>query len=178
MERAFPKRIHIIGSVGSGKTTLAKELSARLQIPYYELDNVVRERFETGDIMRTAEKRDAHLIEIVNTDSWIIEGVHYKWVSPSFQNAGLIIFLDIGMATRRCRIIKRFFLQKAGLEGANYKPTLKVLKNLYNYNTVFEYERKSKVLEMLKPYESKLVILKSNAEIMDYFKQKGNGNGD
>ncbi|WP_440338356.1 shikimate kinase [Lysinibacillus sphaericus] len=41
MNKKFPSKIHIIGSVGSGKTTLAKELSAKLNIPYYELDNVV-----------------------------------------------------------------------------------------------------------------------------------------
>jgi adenylate kinase family enzyme len=41
MEGNIPKRIHIIGSVGSGKTTLARTLSSRLNIPFYELDNVV-----------------------------------------------------------------------------------------------------------------------------------------
>jgi adenylate kinase family enzyme len=35
------KKIHIIGSTGSGKTYLARELSNRLNIPYYELDSVM-----------------------------------------------------------------------------------------------------------------------------------------
>ncbi|MGE7997491.1 EutP/PduV family microcompartment system protein [Lysinibacillus sp. NPDC093190] len=30
MNKKFPRKIHIIGSVGSGKTTLAKELSAQI----------------------------------------------------------------------------------------------------------------------------------------------------
>ncbi|WP_422124407.1 AAA family ATPase [Planococcus sp. X10-3] len=170
MERSIPKRIHIIGSVGSGKTTLAKKLSAQWHIPCYELDNIVRERLETGDVMRTQEKRDAYLADIIRTDSWIVEGVHHKWVLPSFQKADVIVFLDIDIATRRRRIIKRYFRQKTGLEKANYNPTLEILKRLYNYNTVFEYERKPKILEMLRPCESKLVILKSDAEILDYFK--------
>lgn len=170
MKKTVPKRIHIIGSIGSGKTTLARKLSAQLHIPCFELDNVVRERLPTGDVMRTEEKRDAYLADIIGTDSWIVEGAHQKWVLPSFQKADLIIFLDIGMATRRVQIIKRYFKQKAGLERANYTPTLEILKRLYNYNTVFEYERKPKVFEMLRQFESKLVVLKSDTEIMDYFK--------
>ncbi|MFD1032521.1 AAA family ATPase [Metaplanococcus flavidus] len=170
MENEIPKRIHIIGSVGSGKTTFAKKLSAKLNIPCYELDNVVRERKETGDIMRTEEKRDAYLAEIIQTDSWIVEGVHHKWVLQSFQKADVIVFLDIGIAIRRRRIIKRYFRQKTGLEKANYNPTLEILKRLYNYNTVFEYERKPEIFKMLRPFESKLVVLKSTAEILDFFK--------
>ncbi|WP_371811566.1 AAA family ATPase [Sporosarcina sp. Te-1] len=41
MEKTTPNRIHIIGSIGSGKTTLAKQLSKQLTIPCFELDNVV-----------------------------------------------------------------------------------------------------------------------------------------
>lgn len=35
------RRIYIIGSVASGKTTLARTLSKKLNIKAYELDNVV-----------------------------------------------------------------------------------------------------------------------------------------
>lgn len=168
MESEVPKRIHIIGSIGSGKTTLARKLSAQLHIPCFELDNVVRERLPTGDVMRTKEKRDAYLADIIAADSWIVEGSHQKWVMSSFQKADLIIFLDIGMTTRRVRIIKRYFKQKAGLEKSNYTPTLEILVRLYKYNTVFEYERKPIVFEMLRPFEEKLVVLKSDAEIREY----------
>ena len=37
------KKIYIIGPVGSGKTTLAKCLSKKYNIPYYELDKVVHD---------------------------------------------------------------------------------------------------------------------------------------
>ena len=35
------KKIYIIGPVGSGKTTLAKHLSSKYNISYYELDKIV-----------------------------------------------------------------------------------------------------------------------------------------
>lgn len=95
MTKAFPQKIHSIGSVGSGKTTLARKLSKTLQIPYYELDNVAWMRKESGDILRTDEEKKEHLQTILQTNSWIIEGIHQeKWVVDSFQQADCIIFLD------------------------------------------------------------------------------------
>lgn len=165
----IPKRIHIIGSIGSGKTTLAKKLSDQLSIPYFELDNVVWKRFDTGDIKRSEQERDEYLSEIIATENWIIEGAHHEWVSSCFQNADLILFLDISLSIRRYRIIKRYFKQKIGVEKANYKPSLKILKDLYNYNTIFEYKSKPEILALLSPYKNKLITLKSNAEILRHF---------
>lgn len=169
MDKPIPKRIHIIGSIGSGKTTLARILSNQLIIPYYELDNVVWKRLDTGDIRRTEQERDDYLSSIITSESWIIEGVHHKWVSPSFQNADVILFIDTNLSTRRFRIIKRFLKQTIGIEKANYKPTLKIFKDLYNYNTVFEYKSKQEIFDMLSPYKNKLIIIKNNDEIKNYF---------
>ncbi|WYP27533.1 hypothetical protein NSQ54_05330 [Alkalihalobacillus sp. FSL W8-0930] len=95
------KKVHIIGSVGSGKTTFAKKLSSQTSIQHYELDNVVWQRKEdSGDIKRSKEERDQCLSNIVQLDRWIIEGVHHTWVGPSLDQADLIIFLDTPYRTR------------------------------------------------------------------------------
>lgn len=54
-------------------------------------------------------------------------------------------------------------MQKTGIEKAHYKPTFKILKDLYSYNTVFEYKSKPEIFKMLSPYNNKLIVLKSNA---------------
>ncbi len=77
LKRKNPNKVHIIGSVGSGKTTLARTLSSKLNLPYYELDNVVWRRSESGDIRNTPEERDKQLHHIVNSNAWIIEGDHH-----------------------------------------------------------------------------------------------------
>lgn len=88
MKNKVPKKIHIIGSVGSGKTTLAKKLSEKLNIPFYELDNVMWKRKKSGDVRRTDEERKEYLNSIIHYETWIIEGVHNgDWVKDSFQNA-------------------------------------------------------------------------------------------
>lgn len=47
-------KVDIIGSVSSGKTTLARQISRRVNVPYYEKDNIVWKRTSDGDV------KDAH----------------------------------------------------------------------------------------------------------------------
>lgn len=164
LKRKLPNKIHIIGSVGSGKTTLARTLSSKLNIPYYELDNVVWRRSENGDIRNTPEERDEQLHHIVGSNAWIVEGAHHKWVSQSFQNADMIIFLDVSLSKRIYRITKRFILQLLGFEKANYKPTFKMFMKMFKWTRDFERESKAEILHMLRQHNDKLVVLKDNRE--------------
>lgn len=156
-----PTKVHIIGSVGSGKTTLAKELSIKLELPYYELDNIVWLRKENGDIRRTEEEREKLLHEIVQTDKWIIEGVHNEdWVNSSFRQAEIIIFLDTNYFIRIFRIIKRFIKQKLGFETAHYQPTLKIFFKMFQWNKQFEEVSKPLFLEKYQEYQEKFYMVK------------------
>jgi len=67
-------KVDIIGSVGSGKTTLSRKISIDFNVPCYELDNVMWIRSSQGDIRRTEEERESLFKSIINSDSWIIEG--------------------------------------------------------------------------------------------------------
>lgn len=168
-------KIHIIGSVGSGKTTLAKKLSKDFQIPHYELDNVVWKRFQTGDIRRSEKERDAFLRDIVISDAWINEGIHYQWVTESFVNADLIIFLDTRFSKRTYRIIKRYFLQQIGLEKSNYKSTFSMFLRMFRWNTYFEKVSKREIIELLKEFDEKVIIIRDKNELETYLRQKVGG---
>ena len=170
MKKALPDKIHIIGSVGSGKTTLARKLSKKYNIQYYELDNVVWERHKSGDIRRADEDRDKYLEQIVSTKRWIIEGVHSQhWVGTSFKNADLIIFLDTPYFVRAFRIINRYVRQLIGVESANYTPSFKIFKDMFRWNRAFEKESKPKILKMIQEDKSISIIVKDNLEIDKYF---------
>ncbi|UOE94659.1 AAA family ATPase [Alkalihalobacillus sp. LMS39] len=162
MRNIGPNKIHIIGSVGSGKTTLAKLLSKQRNIPYCELDNVVWDRTESEDRRRTDEQRDKLLKTVISKQTWIIEGSHHKWVSASFAAADVIIFLNTNYRTRQRRIIKRFLLQKLTIEKAHYKPTWRIFYSMFKWNKTFEYESKQEIIEMLHPYGEKVIVLKDN----------------
>lgn len=86
-------KIRIIGSVGSGKTTLAKKLSEWQQIDYFETDRIVWKREET-EVRRTDNEKIAVLNKILQQENWIIEGVHLEaWVDESINQADVVIFL-------------------------------------------------------------------------------------
>ncbi|KAB7671306.1 DNA topology modulation protein FlaR [Bacillus sp. B1-b2] len=162
-----PKKIHIIGSVGSGKTTLAKTLSKTLNIPFYELDNVVWVRGDNGDVKRTEIEREAYLQTLVKTESWIIEGVHQEdWVAISFQYADIIIFLDPNYMIRIFRIIKRYGKQKLGIEKANYTPTFHIFKNMFIWNKYFEEVAKPHFFNKYSHLKDKTVILTNTREFI------------
>lgn len=170
MEKKIPKKIHIIGSVGSGKTTLAKKLSAKLNVPYYELDNVVWKRAKSGDIRRTDEERLDYLYSIIQSETWIIEGVHNEeWVASSFHHADLIIYLDTKYSIRSYRIIKRFLLQKLGLEKANYTPTIKIFFKMFKWNRHFEEVGKPNFFTKFGLYSDKLFVVTNKRSIENYF---------
>lgn len=170
MEKTIPKRIHIIGSVGSGKTTLAKELSKKLDIPYYELDNVVWIRHKSGDIRRTEVEREEYLNSILQSESWIIEGVHNEnWVSNCFKNADLIIYLDPNYQIRTYRIVKRFIKQKLRLEKSNYKPTLEIFIKMFKWNRHFEEVGKVNFFNKYGLHKDKIVVINNTKNLNKYF---------
>ncbi|MDL4840236.1 EutP/PduV family microcompartment system protein [Aquibacillus rhizosphaerae] len=165
--KTSPKKIHIIGSVGSGKTTLAKELSSKLDIPYYKLDNVVWIRNNSGDIRRTEHE---YLNSILKSETWIIEGVHNEdWVSDCFNYADLIIFLDTNYSIRTYRIIIRFLKQQLRLEISNYKPTFKIFMKMFKWNRYFEEVGKVSFFNKYSKHNDKILVSNNTNSIKEYF---------
>lgn len=71
-------KIYIVGSVGSGKTTLARKVAAQLQIPHFETDNFVWNHQPTGDIRNEIDVRNKLFLNAVKQEKWVIEGVHIE----------------------------------------------------------------------------------------------------
>lgn len=65
-------KLEIIGSVSSGKTTLARKLSQKYQVPFYEKDNIVWERTLKGDSREARRKETEFLRKPLKTiiGSW------------------------------------------------------------------------------------------------------------
>jgi adenylate kinase family enzyme len=112
-------RIHIIGGPGSGKSFVAAELSRRLGLPAYDLDDLFWNRSRSiRGIRADAVERDRRLAAIVAQDGWIIEGVYYGWLAPSFDRADIIIELTPSLWLRHWRVIRRHLRRRVGRAGS------------------------------------------------------------
>ncbi len=159
-------KIHIIGAVGSGKTTLARRICDMKHIPHIELDNVVWRRAETGDIRRLEGERDAYLQSLIMKEYWVTEGAHYQqWITPALEQADVIIFIDPPYSTRIYRVIKRWIFQCLKIEKANYKPSFSMLVKMIKWTNSHEAQGRKGIKEILIQYEKKVVIVKSAKRI-------------
>lgn len=124
------------------------------------------ERTYEGDKRRSEADRKKCLHHISASQGWIIEGIHYTWVNESFNEADLIIFLDIHYLKRIWFIIKRYVLQKAKIEKANYAPTFSIFIKMVQWNSDFKKQSKTEILHILRTsYSDKLIIVKKRKEI-------------
>ena len=147
-------KLDIIGSVASGKTTLARDLSEIDRVPFFQKDNIVWERTPNGDKKRDAGERDQLFQGIINSDDWIVEGSPRKLLRESFEKCDYIILLDIPLSKRLVRTVRRWVRQRSGKENYNSKPTWKFL--CYSIKWVFEYEiDRKEITEYLSAYGSK-----------------------
>ena len=160
-------KVDIIGSVGSGKTTLSRKISIDFNVPCCELDNVMWIRSSQGDIRRTEEERESLFKSIINSDSWIIEGSPRKVFKEGFDKADYIILLDTPSSIRLFRIIIRWIKQRLDYEEYNTKPTWQMLCMMLKWHREFQKNRKSLLLE-LNQYGSKFVIIENDKDVYEF----------
>ena len=86
------RKILIIGSPGSGKSTFARELKNRSGLPLYYLDMI----FHNPD--RTTVSRedfDEKLSEIMKKNEWIIDGNYQRTLPLRFEACTEVFFFDL-----------------------------------------------------------------------------------
>ena len=163
-------KIHIIGCSGSGKTYLAKQLSEKLDIPHFDLDDIQWDNSIGGyGIKMPPEKRDSLLCGILQNDNWIIDGVYYSWVGKAFEDADRIYVLDMPKHLYKFRIIKRSIRRKLGFVKGK-KETLKSVVDLLKWTDTFQNKNMPEIKRMLEKYVDKVVWLKSIKEVNAVYK--------
>jgi adenylate kinase family enzyme len=85
------RRVSVVGVSGSGKTTVARELAARLSVPHVELDAIYHQPDWAG---LPAEEFWSRVAGIASGQGWVIDG-NYSAVQPLvWQYADTVIWLD------------------------------------------------------------------------------------
>ncbi len=166
-------KIYIVGAVSSGKSTLAKKLSKVSGIPCRSLDEVVHipdSSSPWGNIKRQAEDRDKLFSSIIEEPDWIIEDVGRPCFEAGMKKADMIVLLEIPSAIRNCRIIKRWFRQRLGLEECLYAPNFQMLRSMLQWSRDYDLQ-KDGLRGRIAPYAEKVITLGSKKDIGAFLEQ-------
>ncbi|MGH2583303.1 MAG: hypothetical protein ACRDJE_00135 [Dehalococcoidia bacterium] len=127
--RRTVRRVHITGGQGSGKTTLARRIGARLGVPVYDLDSVWWDA-RTG-AERSLDERLALAQRLAAQPGWVTEVTPLGWTDPLFRVADLIVWMDVPWRVAVWRMVGRHI--RAGLAGNNRHPGLRKLAQFIWY---------------------------------------------
>jgi len=94
----------VYGVTGSGKTTLARRIGARLGIPYHAIDDLA---WEPGWVPVPDELQADRVRAICATGTWVIDSAYARWAEIPLGRADLIVGLDLPRWRSFGRLVRR-----------------------------------------------------------------------
>ena len=87
------KRINVIGTTGSGKSTFSKALSCALNIPYVQLDALF---WKPNWQESTDEEFLPKVAKAAAEEHWVMDGNFSRTTDIKWQRADTVVWLDFG----------------------------------------------------------------------------------
>lgn len=85
------QRISVVGTTGSGKTTLASQISQCFNIPHIELDYL---HWEPSWIEAANDVMRARVTQAISGDSWVVDGNYSMVRDIVWSKADTVVWLD------------------------------------------------------------------------------------
>jgi adenylate kinase family enzyme len=100
------RRISVVGTSGSGKTTVARAISQALGVPHLELDGVFHQ--PNWQPLETELFR-ARVAEFVAGDGWVVDGNYSKVQDLVWQRADTVVWIDLPRHRVMRQLVPRTF---------------------------------------------------------------------
>jgi adenylate kinase family enzyme len=116
------RRISVVGNAGSGKTTLAVALAARLGVPHVELDAIYH---QPGWTELPVEEFRGIVGRLVQEDAWVIDGNYSAVRDLVWERADTVVWLDLPRHMVMRQLARRTaarLLSRATLWNGNREP--------------------------------------------------------
>lgn len=169
---AKTKRIMIFGRPGSGKSTFAHELHNITKIPLYHLDKYFFtsnwSKRDNGEFMRMQN-------EIVNTDSWIIDGNCTKSLETRYSHADICLYFNYPNLVCLWRVCKRILQNRDHIDDRAENCPEVVRWQLIKYMWTFQDRVKEQIAVLqLKYPQVKFIECTNNKQIKNMLSKHEN----
>lgn len=130
------ERIMIIGCGGAGKSTLARQLGERLNLPVVHLDKLF---WKPGWISVSREEFDRLHREALAEEKWILDGNFDRTMAERIRHCDTVIYLDFSRVACLMGVVKRILTTYGTVrpdmgEGCPERFDLDFLKWVWNFN--------------------------------------------
>ena len=156
------KKVIVIGCPGSGKSTVSRALHNKTDIPLYHLDMMYWNADKT-----TVEKSIflERLSAVLEKNEWIIDGNYGSTMELRMAACDTVIFLDYPLDVCLDGIRERRGKPRSDMPWIETEEDAEFIEFIKNYNE----QQKPKVLELLKKYSDKNIIIFKSREQSDAF---------
>ena len=156
------KKVIVIGCPGSGKSTVSRTLHNKTGIPLYHLDMMYWNADKTTVGKSVFLER---LSDVLEKDEWIIEGNYSSTMELRMVACDTVIFLDYPLDVCLDGIRERRGKPRSDMPWIETEEDSEFIEFIKNYNE----QQKPKVLELLKKYNDKNIIILESREQADAF---------
>jgi hypothetical protein len=146
------KKVIIIGCCGSGKSTFARQLHACTGIPLFHLDQLNWNADKTTVEKEVFLKR---VQDVIQKDSWIIDGNYGSSIEMRMQACDTVFFLDYSIDVCIQGIHERVGKVRTDMPWVENEVDEDLIEFVKNY----EREDRPEVLNLLSKYKGKEIHL-------------------
>ena len=164
------ERIIIIGCGGAGKSTLARKLGEKLNLPVIHLDKLF---WKPGWVEETQEAFDRKLAAELEKPRWIMDGNFNRTMPQRAAKCDTIIYLDYNRFVCLWGVIKRNLINRGKVrpdmgEGCPERIDLDFLNWVWNYN---RNKRESNYRLLNETTHAETVVLKNRHAVKQFLRQ-------
>jgi adenylate kinase family enzyme len=102
------RRISVLGTIGSGKTTCARRISKRLGISCVELDSLY---WKKNWVRASNSDFRERVLGALKENSWVVDGLYPEVMDIVLGRADTVVWLDYTFSVIMSRLIPRTFMR-------------------------------------------------------------------